>query len=203
MPNSYNKKPITVDVKLDKKGEPMVLLTFNSATSDSVREYLLMQNEALQSVNGVMNNLKNQELIDVWNDFKEQIKDRTRYYTDRESVINKKAKRMINDANKMLGYGDIYELEQVFLEKYKDAKFDTISYLNDSYGMVAAFVLLISDGSGGYKFGVPAVPFSPRTLEYCILHVTDGDKIEYGEYVEDFEKMCREIQKYSCFESED
>ena len=32
LPNSYIKKPASVDVKLSKKGQPMVLLTFNSAT---------------------------------------------------------------------------------------------------------------------------------------------------------------------------
>ena len=205
--NSYTKKPASVDIKLSGDGEPMVLLTFNSSTSDSVREYLLLQNGVFQSINGKIDDGKNQELIDVWNRFKQQIRFRTRYQIDRESVNNKrKARKMIEDADKILHRcDDFYELEQTFLEKYKDVKFDDFTWFTGrmSGETIPAFIPLLKEPINGKFRGEPVVPFSPRTLEFCILHMTDGEMIDHGEYVNDFEAMCRKIQKDSCYESED
>lgn len=208
LPNSYNKKPTSVDVKLNQENEPMVLLTFNSATSDSVREFLLMQNDVFQSVNGSVLDNKSEDLATVWNDFRNKIKYRNEINTNQENYVNRaKARKLIEKANKMMAYDDIYQLEQTFLEKYKDANFDVFcwvnSYCNGSYNTSPAFIPLDKTEDGGYKSGDPAVPFSPRTLEHCILHMTNGEKIDHGEYVDDFEKMCRKIQEYSCFESND
>ena len=47
------------------------------------------------------------------------------------------------------------------------------------------------------------MPFTPKTLEHCILNMTNGQKIEDGEDLEEFEKKCKEIQENSYFESED
>jgi len=33
--------------------------------------------------------------------------------------------------------------------------------------------------------------------------MTEEEKAAHGEYVNDFENMCKKIQKLSCFESED
>ena len=65
------------------------------------------------------------------------------------------------------------------------------------------FIPLLKEPINGKFRGEPVVPFSPRTLEFCILHMTDGEMIDHGEYVNDFEAMCRKIQEYSCYESED
>ena len=51
LPNSYLKKPAEVEVKTSKKGQPMVILTFNSSTSNSVRKYMLLQNGAFEYIN--------------------------------------------------------------------------------------------------------------------------------------------------------
>lgn len=207
LPNSYGKKPVSVDIKLSGDGVPMVLLTFNSSTSDSVREYLLLQDGVYQSVNGVIDDGKNQELIDVWNDFKKQIRLKSRYQTDRESVDNKRrAKKMIEDADKILRRcGDFYELEQTFLEKYKDVKFDDFTWFTGrmSGETIPAFIPLLKEPVHGSFNGEPVIPFSPRTLEHCLLHMTNGEKAHHGEYVGDFEKMCRKIQEVSCYESAD
>ena len=207
LPNSYGKKPVSVDIKLSGDGEPMVLLTFNSSTSDSVREYLLLQNGVFQSINGEIDDGKNQELIDVWNRFKQQIRFRTRYQIDRESVNNKrKARKMIEDADKILHRcDDFYELEQTFIEKYKDVKFDDFTWFTGrmSGETIPAFIPLLKEPVHGSFSGEPVIPFSPRTLEHCLLHMTNGEKAHHGEYVGDFEKMCRKIQEVSCYESED
>ena len=211
LPNSYIKKPAGIDVKLSKKGQPMVLLTFHSATSSSVREFLLLQDEVFQSVNGAIDDGKNQDLIRVWNKFKDEIRYRNMIYTNREGHFHKmEAERMIKKAERMKKLDNIYELEQAFLEIYKDAKFDDFchTFIKDENNLefsnyFPAFISLLKEPINGNFRGEPAVPFSPKTLEHCILHMTNSEKAHHGEYVNDFERMCRKLQEASCYESED
>jgi len=111
---------------------------------------------------------------------------------------------MIEKAQKMKSYKDAYELERDFLEKHKDKQFQSLGevYLGGAdFEEVPCFVPL--DENVMIRKNKVVVPFSPRTLEFCILHMTNDAKIEYGEYIDDFEKACRKIKKHSCYESED
>jgi len=210
LPNSYNKNPENVEVKPAKNGKPMVVLTFNSETSDSVRTYMLLQDGVFQYVNGVVSS-ENEALNLVWKDFKEEIRYRTFLETNREGRFQKDdAERLMKKAEKKMGLDNLYQEEQVFLKKYKDAKFDDFchTYLHLDYGItdtnyVPAFIPLLDKPQNGRYTGEPVLPFSPRTLEFCILHMTEEEKAAHGEYVNDFENMCKKIQKLSCFESED
>jgi len=56
---------------------------------------------------------------------------------------------------------------------------------------------------GRYIDGDGVIPFSPKTLEHCILHMTRGQKIEDGEHLKYFVEKCKKIQEFSCYESED
>ena len=206
LPNSYIKRPTRVVVKQGKNGKPMVLVTFNSETSDSVREFMLLQDKAYQYVNGSINNNANEELNNVWFDFRNNIRRTSELNLKKESWQNTlKAEDMMNDAKKMMGYKNIYELEQSFLQKYQNVKFDDFTWFTGrmSGETIPAFIPLLKEPINGKFRGEPVVPFSPRTLEFCILHMTDGEMIDHGEYVNDFEAMCREIQEFSCFESKD
>ena len=172
-----------------------------------------MQYEVFQSVNGAIDDGKNQDLINVWNKFKEEIRYRNKIHTNQEGHFHKmEAERMIKKAEKMKNLDKIYELEQAFLETYKDAVFDDFIYAfikDDSdfsgyFGIhFPAFVPLLKEPINGRSYGDPVIPFSPKTLEHCILHMTNGEKSHHGENVSYFEEMCREIQKHSCFESGD
>jgi len=205
LPNSYPKAPSDIDIRLSKKGEPMVLLTFNSSTSNSVRKYMLLQDGAFQYINGAVDDGKNQELIYVWNKFKEEIRYINWLNTNREGgFMEREATKMIEKAQKMKSYKDAYELERDFLEKHKDKQFQSLGevYLGGAdFEEVPCFVPL--DENVMIRKNKVVVPFSPRTLEFCILHMTNDAKIEYGEYIDDFEKACRKIKKHSCYESED
>jgi len=205
LPNSYPKEPSNIDIRLSKKGEPMVLLTFNSSTSNSVRKYMLLQDGAFEYINGAVDDGKNQELIYVWNNFKEEIRYINWLNTNREGgFMEREAAKMIEKAQKMKSYKDAYELERDFLEKHKDKQFQSLGevYLGGAdFEEVPCFVPL--DENVMIRKNKVVVPFSPRTLEFCILHMTNDAKIEYGEYIDDFEKACRKIKKHSCYESED
>ena len=62
LPNSYVKKPTSVDVGLDVNNRPLVKLTYSSATSTSIRQYLLFQDGIFEYVNGVWKDRVNEEL---------------------------------------------------------------------------------------------------------------------------------------------
>ena len=91
LPNSYLKKPAEVEVKTSKKGQPMVILTFNSSTSNSVRKYMLLQNGAFEYINGAIDDGKNPDLLAVWNNFKNEIRYLNYLNTNREEGFQKRA----------------------------------------------------------------------------------------------------------------
>lgn len=74
LPNSYNKIPSDIIVSMDKDKRPMVNLEFKSTTSNSVREFMLFQDGAMQKINGVPQDSKNQNLIEIWKKFQERVK---------------------------------------------------------------------------------------------------------------------------------
>ena len=205
LPNSYPKKPGRVEIKLSEKNQPMVLLTFNSATSNSVREYLLLQDGVFQSINGVVEKGQNQDLINIWNKFKEEIRYKSYLNTNYQGYFHKmKSSERLRMSEMMMTYGNLFDLEQNFLEKYKDAKFDDFGYgyATVANGHVPVFMTLNSK-NGIYSVGEIVFPFSPKTLEFCILHMTKGQKAEEGSDVEFFEEKCRRIQEVSFFDGDD
>jgi hypothetical protein len=111
-------------------------------------------------------------------------------------------------AKKMQNMRNIYDREQEFLEKYKNVIFDGFEFggfgcMDGEYQKLPPrFIPLVDNGNGAYLDGEPVIPFTPKTLEYCILHMTNGQKAESGMYPENFEHMCRMIQEDSCFEVE-
>lgn len=216
--NSYDKNPISVEYSIAKDNSPIVELTFKSKTSDSIRKVQLLKDKAYLFVNGVIEAFpetqRNKDLNKLWQDFQNRI----RYYymleTNREGFAHaRKGVRLLAEAEKMINMKDIYEREQEFLEKYKNVQFDEFCYSTlfekDKNGLynyackLPKFIPLIETADGHFINGEPVIPFTPRTLEHCILHMTDGQKIEDGEFADEFEQKCRKLQEYSCFESED
>lgn len=216
--NSYDKNPISIEYSLAKDNRPMVVLTFQSKTSYSVRKVELYQDVACLYVNGALEmnpeTQRNKDLNRLWKDFQNELRYCSKMKTHQKarSQVRHGARLMI-EAQKMLDMEDIYDREQQFLEKYKDDKFDYFCYSalfeknRDGFinyaGELPQFIPLKETEDGYFISGEPVVPFSPRTLEHCILHMTNGQKIEDGKHLIDFEEKCRKLQKYSCFESED
>ena len=213
LPNSYIKTPAEVKVALGENNRPMALVTYLSATSSSMREFLLLQDGVFQSINGVSDEGKDKKLNELWKEFQNEIRYLNYLNTNREGLFHKmKSERMMAMAKKMSRYDRMYELEQEFFNKYKESKFDDVSYATfyflDDYhrnvgGNIPAFIPLKKTLDGHFVEGEPIVPFSPKTLEFCISHLTDGCMVEMGEYPDNFEEMCRKIQEFSLYESED
>ena len=216
--NSYDKKPVSIEYSLDKDNNPVIELTFKSTTSDSVRKIQLFNDHACLYVNGALcmypETQSNKDLNKLWKNYQYWV----RYYNMREinhQGINhaRRGARLLIEAEKMMDMKDIYFREQVFLEENKDARFDEFCYSDlfekDKRGFVnyagelPQFMPLKATEDGHYVSGQPVIPFTPRTLEHCILHMTNGQKVEDGENLIEFEKKCRKLQKYSCFESDD
>ena len=217
--NSYIKQPSCVEISLDKNNRPKVVLEFKSKTSDSVRKVELFQDRACLYVNGAIEmypeTQRNIVLNKLWKDFQNRIRYLNMLETNREGYFHvRSGNKLMNKAKKMIGMKDIYDREQEFLEKYQDTVFDDFCYsavfeMSGDHSFVTCvgelpkFVPLIENSEGKFVSGEPVIPFTPKTLEHCILHMTNGQKVEDGEYIDSFEKKCRDIQEYSCFESED
>ena len=216
--NSYDKNPMDINYSIAKDNSPVVELTFQSKTSDSVRKVQLLKEHAYLYVNGKIEespeSQRNVILNKLWRNFQNKLRYHSMLETNREGFAHaRRGARLFIESQKMMDMKDIYDREQEFLEKYKDAKFEDFCYSaifeKDRTGFVnyagelPKFIPLKETEDGHYASGDPAIPFTPRTLEYCILHMTNGQKIEDGEYLFNFEEKCRKLQKYSCFESED
>lgn len=216
--NSYIKKPISIEYSLAKDNTPIVELTFKSKTSDSIRKVQLLKDRAYLSVNGAIEaypeTQRNKDLNKLWKRYQAEIRYLNMLNTNREGYFHKSlGERLMRDAQKMIGMSDIYDREQAFLEKYKDVVFDEFCYsalfekdcngYKNYAGKFPKFIPLVETKDGKFIDGEPVIPFTPKTLELCILHLTNGQKIEDGEYPEDFVKKCRKIQEYSCFQSDD
>ncbi len=215
---SYDKSPISVEYSIARDNSPMVELTFKSNTSDSIRKVQLYRDRAYLYVNGAIEAFpetqRNKDLGAIWENFQNRIRYNNMIDTNREGFFHsRRGTRLILEAQKMINMQDVYDREQEFLEKNKDVKFDGFCYSAifekdetgrfNYAGELPKFVPLIEKEDGYFVDGEPVIPFTPRTLEYCILHMTKGQKIEDGEYLDGFEEKCRKLQKYSCFESED
>ena len=217
---SYDKTPVAIDYSIASDESLKVELTFQSKTSDSVRRVEICGDRAYLYVNGAIEmypeSQRNKDLNKLWKSFQAEIRYRSMIDTNRKASTHRyRGKRLMRDAMKMIEMGNLYDREQEFLKKYKDAEFDGFMYYplfeksnNSGYYVdyvceMPKFVPLEQTQDGKYRDGEPVLPFSPKTLEHCILHMTNGQMIEDGEDLANFEKKCRQIQNYSCFESED
>ena len=216
---SYDKTPVAIDYSVSQDKTLKVELTFQSTTSDSVRKVVISGDKAYLYVNGAVEMYpethRNKDLNKLWKSYQAEIRYRSMIDTNRKGSMHRyRGKQLMKDAVKMLEMGNLYDREQAFLKKYKDVQFDGFMYLPvfepSDGGMYSEyvcempkFVPLEETKDGKYIDGEPIMPFSPRTLEHCLLHMTNGQMIEDGEDMANFEKKCRQIQNYSCFESED
>ena len=66
------------------------MLEFKSATSSSIREYMLLQDGVFQYVNGAIDDGKNQDLIGLRKRFQEEIRYRNEIYTNRQGYSHKR-----------------------------------------------------------------------------------------------------------------
>lgn len=214
--NSYDKNPVSVEYSLDKTNSPVVELTFQSKTSDSIRKVQLFNDHAYLYVNSAIEAFpetqRNITLNKLWKDYQDRIRYYNKLETNREGYFHSvRGKRLMEDAKKMMKMTDIYDREQDFLEKYQDTQFDGFHSASlwvdkgeySTFMLMPQFVPLEETDNGEFKGGDPVLPFTPRTLEHCILHMTNDQKCIDGEYLDDFEEKCRKIQEFSCFESED
>ena len=215
---SYDTNPSSIEYFIGKDNSPVVELAFQSKTSDSVRNVKLSSARAYLYVNGAIEffSKRSMDLNRIWNDFQNEIRHINALKTNREEVFQiQKANTVIKVAEKTKKkIENLYQKEQEFLEENKDAEYDEFCYSviieRDDKGFydydsfyLPQFISMNETEDGRYVSTESVIPFSPRTLEHCILHMTDSQKIESGECLDEFEKKCRKLQNYSCYESDD
>ena len=64
------------------------------------------------------------------------------------------------------------------------------------YGELPQFIILKKIEDGKYMDGEGVIPFTPRTLEFCILHMTNGQKIEDGKYTKSSNENIIKFRDY-------
>ena len=87
----------------------------------------------------------------------------------------------------------------------KQLNCDPIHFDEFTYGTLYTppmFIPYERDEKGMIEYGEGVVPFTPRTLELCIIRMTDNCKAEAGLFLREFEQRCRKIAEESCFSSE-
>ena len=200
LPASYPKKPDLVEVSLGKNNRPYARLTFNSSSSSSVRQYLLLQDGVFEYVNGAIDDGKNPELNDVWSMFQERIRRRNSYEKNWETNLHiAKGRKLQKQAKELIGFESFFDRENEFLEKHQ----------SDVYGGFGVefsqpVFLVYGEGEDGqYTPKEKVAPFSPKTLEFCCSRLSPEAKAEEGEYLDYFLEKCRRIQGQSVYETED
>lgn len=200
LPNSYVKKPANVQVALDKKNEPMVLLTFVSETSDSVREILLRQDRVSQSIKGVVNGKDNDQILEVWLDFQDDLRRKHSRELRQDAVeIKKQGEKLKAKAERMIALEDLLELERVFLEKYQNAFLDDFCCLR-IHSYIPVFGVWDKDKQCFFEW---ITPFSPKTLELCLRRLSESEKIVQGYCIDLYDENCEKIKNLSGYESKD
>lgn len=200
LPNSYPKKPDDVVVGLGKDNRPYASLTFNSTTSSSVRKYLLLQDGVYEYVNDAIDDGKNVKLNNVWNDFQNTIRIKTKFNNNYQIGLHvNHGKEMKCRAEQLLAFEDFFERENDFLEEHSNdtyIAFGIANYKNP--------IFINGINIGGVDIGGgSAEPFSPKTLEFCVSKLTEEAKANEGFDIEYFRKKCDMIRSKSVYNTDD
>lgn len=200
LPNSYVKKPVRVQVAIDERKKPMVLLTFVSETSDSVREILLMQDDVSQSINGVVNGKNDEQIKEIWLDFQKYLRRKHAMEIGQDAVrCKKQGEELKRKAERMISLKILPDLEREFLERYQNVEFD--EFYGTRNGMrPPEFTIYGEGGLNGVQW---VAPFSPKTLEFCLTRLSEEGKVEEGFDIDIFIKKCQQIKVLSGYESKD
>jgi len=206
LPPSYDRKPSKVNISLHTDNSPKVEIVFNSKTTDSYRTFKIYNNRIHEFVNGSNEANTRQEIIDEWKRFKKHII----YLLDRNNKneiyeIKKKGEQLQQEALSLMNIEMLFEEEKKFLDRHKDDVYNFFGYMFDSEKEIPFFVAPVKEQSENVQTAEMVTPFSPKTLEFCVLKLTDEEKFsnaEDEESIESFIQRCNQIKKYSIYKTE-
>lgn len=73
LPPSYGKRPTDVAVYIGKKGLPVLILTFNSKTSNSYRKLMVVGYVVSESINNPIGYITNADISSQWQEFAQRV----------------------------------------------------------------------------------------------------------------------------------
>lgn len=185
LPPSYAQTPASVKVELDKDNNPIIGLVYKSTTTPSYRTFIITEDNIHEYVNGakVEKSNINGVLIAEWGNF------RFNSLRSLEKSQRKEIKEIVERARKVLEIENYYYREQRFIRDYRKLKFKDFSYEDE----IPDFVTTEEDF---------VLPFSPKTLEMCTLHLMGYAKEKEAKNIEYFKEKCRKVAEASPYKTE-
>ncbi len=207
LPPSYDRNPTKVTIGLSKRNKPKVEIVFNSKTSDSYRTVVICNDEGVfEYTNGALNQPTRPELIKTWKRFKEHIIYKIEHNNKQDAQeIKKQAKELQEEAKQMLNIDMLFEEEKKFLERHKDDTFEFFGYLFNSERETPFFVAPEKEQAENVRTAEMVTPFSPKTLEFCVLRLNEEEKFinaEDEESLKSFVQRCNKIASQSIYKTD-
>ena len=202
LPANFSQNPSSVKVGVSDDKKPYAEVTYKDRRTGEMMTYKIYQNFAT-IVNKTGLEVSNEVLEEVWREF--------RRYLSASAVIKKQEDlqhhRMLeSDYNQQqetkiapLDLKNFEKREEQFLLKYKDIEFDSFGLYND----IGLFAGCEVDSFGGVKNFTIAKPFSPRTLEFCVNHLSKEAKNKEYEDEDKFKLKCTDVAIKSSYLSRD
>ena len=201
-PVRLNLKLESVNVGFGSDNKPYAEVVYKDRKFGYAKTYRLYQKSA-KVVKSSRWEDENADLDRTWREFKRYLtanvvlkrQDGMQYHRILESEYNENTGANIE----VLDFEKFFKKEEEFLEKYKDVSFDTFG----TYKGVGIFAGCQEDSEGCLQYYNMAKPFSPRTLEFCVGHLTDEAKDNELANEEDFRFKCVEVAVNSPYLSKD
>ena len=98
----------------------------------------------------------------------------------------------------------LFEEEKKFLERHKDDTFEFFGYLY-SERETPFFVAPEKEQAENVRTAEMVTPFSPKTLEFCVLRLNEEEKYinaEDEESLESFVQRCNKIASQSIYKTD-
>lgn len=195
LPPSYDKKPASVEIRLDNDCSVMVELVFKSKTSNSCRSIKACANNVYEYVNGSKFGKVSTSIGDIWHDFVERSMRSIDF--NEEWKINKQITSIKNQVNKVGELETLKQQEKEFLREYINSTF--CEFINSNIPYFVRYKMA-DDGAINIE---RIIPKTPRELELCVHKLDHDALIEEAESIEWFEGKCENIRDASVYETDD
>lgn len=205
LPGSYNTTPINVKVSLTEQNIPCAIVTFASSTTDSTRR-IEVYDRFVRRCGKSNDNPESVSMSQVWRDYQDFVHCVINLKHRREVVMHKqKAKFLkgIDGNNQELieifeNFDKFFEKEDKFLGTHKNDTFDILSYHGENDLPCVAKCTSIGKISSDH-----IVPFSPKTLEFCVARLAEEEKHYIAHDIESFKEKCKRIENASPYQNKD
>lgn len=203
IPSVFDQHPKSVKLGIAWNNTPYVELTYKSRKDDDSKTFRLYQEDAKCVIDGTWET-NNEELLNLWKNFKNYLQGLE--FISRNQNIQYHT-RMVDDMFKeypdqkpdAIDFDEFYKKEDEFINEHKYTIFESFGCIEDEYAFAEHKIDLGSET----HFMNCVKPFSPRTLEYCVLRLSSEEKDKIRQDIDLFQSKCMGVALSSSFVTED